>query len=579
MFLFFFLLLLFPFPARAADEFKITQNILYSVNSTGTANVRQEINLTNNFSQIYAREYQVNLSGTTLQNITGNDSFGNIIDQVKSAGENTTIFLKFSQPVIGQGQTNKFFLNYNIPEFAKKKGNTWEIQFPVFDKLNENQKTQIVLETPSSFGELSFASIPVASSHSLGDRLQISLNPVNPNNKILLVFGNHQIFDFNLNYFLKNTQNTTVITEIPLPPDTNYQDIVFKKINPEPRNVVADPDGNWLAQYELSPQQTLTVEVSGQAKVHPPHSRPTAIAPEKYLQPQSFWPVNDPQVSSLSQNLTTAKSIYQYVVNSLDYNYGQIDSAVRQGAVNALNRPQMALCTEFTDLFVTLARAKKIPAREIEGFAYSNNSRVKPLNVNSDVLHAWPEYYDSQTQTWIQIDPTWGKTTNGIDYFTDLDLNHLTFVIHGLSSDNPPPPGSYRNPQNDKSVFVDFATSEIKPSVVPPSVSIRDSKIIVKNQNLFSLNHFHLNQFSLDLLPPLSTSVFNLPPQNLFTSLTSKSYQFDLSYDESAVPIHQTIVNRSYYLYLSLGIGLAILILCFGGIIITASSKSHEKNS
>ena len=156
--------------------------------------------------------------------------------------------------------------------------------------------------------------------------------------------------------------------------------------------------------------------------------------------------------------------------------------------MSAVNFPNSSLCTEFTDLFVTLARHKNIPAREIEGFAYSNNSKIKPINQNSDVLHAWPEYYDSARQQWIQVDPTWEKTTNGIDYFNDLDLNHLTFVIHGFQSDFPLPPGSYKKNSTDKSVFVDFATEELKPDLVTPKIDLINQSITIKNPNLFSLH-------------------------------------------------------------------------------------------
>ncbi|NCC70435.1 hypothetical protein EOM09_02540, partial [bacterium] len=44
-----------------------------------------------------------------------------------------------------------------------------------------------------------------------------------------------------------------------------------------------------------------------------------------------------------------------------------------------LNLPNSSICTDFTDLFITLARAKGIPAREVQGFAYTNNSKIKPI--------------------------------------------------------------------------------------------------------------------------------------------------------------------------------------------------------
>ena len=576
----------FPTSATAANEFKITQNILYSVNLSGVATVSEDVDLTNNYSQIYAKQYQINLSGSTIQNVTGSDSSGNIIDQVKTVGDATNIFLKFSQPTIGKDQTNHFSINYSIPNFATKKGNTWEVQFPMFTDSTDRPDIQITLEVPSTFGELSFASTPISTTHVLSDKIQIIFAPKNLTSKILLVFGNHQTFDFTLNYFLKNSQNSRVSTQIPLPPDTNYQNIVLSKIDPSPENIVSDSDGNWLAQYNLDPQQTVNVTVNGQAKIHPAKSNPTGINTDAYTLFQNFWPVTDPQIISVAQNLTNIKAIYQYVVNKLNYNYDQIDFAKRQGAIQALDYPNNALCTEFTDLFVTLARAKQIPAREIEGFAYSNNPKVKPISTNSDVLHAWPEYYDAASQNWIQVDPTWEKTTNGIDYFTDLDLNHLTFVIHGQKSDSPPPPGSYQTTPRTKSVFVDFASTEISPTIAAPKISVESGKLIVKNQNQVSLNHFNISvdknpSYNVDIMPPFSTVSFDLPAINYLQIILPQSQYYRLEYqsDELTNQVSTTIINRDHFYYLSLFIGFSIFILCLGGIIITTSFKSHEKNS
>ncbi len=63
------------------------------------------------------------------------------------------------------------------------------------------------------------------------------------------------------------------------------------------------------------------------------------------------------------------------------------------------------------------------------------------MSLVKDVLHAWPEYYDESKKTWIMIDPTWGNTTHGMDYFSSLDFEHITFVIKGLSSTYPVPAG------------------------------------------------------------------------------------------------------------------------------------------
>jgi hypothetical protein len=342
-----------------------------------------------------------------------------------------------------------------------------------------------------------------------------------------------------------------------------------------------------LAQYTIPKQQSLNITVSGQAKIHPAVAIESKPQAGEYLTPQTYWPATDQRITAISTNLNSVKQIYQYVVNTLNYNYLHLDTAIRKGALIALDTPDSSLCTEFTDLFVTLARSKGISAREIEGFAYSNDSKIKPINTNSDVLHAWPEYFDSNSQTWHQIDPTWEKTTNGIDYFNDLDLNHLAFVVHGLQSNFPPPPGSYKKDNSAKSVFVNFATEELKPQFISPQVVYNNHVITVKNPNLFSLHSLNIKvanstfNTTISSLPPLAVTTLTIPTINFFQSVLpqSKNVSVSLTLNEASNPISYTLSNPQHYLNLCICIGVTIFLLCLGGIILTASRKTYEKNS
>src|SRR5205085_4817912 len=53
-------------------------------------------------------------------------------------------------------------------------------------------------------------------------------------------------------------------------------------------------------------------------------------------------------------------------------------------------------CSEFSDLFVAMARSLGLPARTVSGLAYSGNSFGG---------HAWVEVWAGK---WIELDPTWG---------------------------------------------------------------------------------------------------------------------------------------------------------------------------
>ena len=195
------------------------------------------------------------------------------------------------------------------------------------------------------------------------------------------------------------------------------------------------------------------------------------------------------------------------------------------GAANALDKQDSALCLEFTDLFIALARAAGIPARAVNGFAYTDNANLRPLSLEQDVLHAWPEYYDDQRQLWRPIDPTWGNTTGGVDFFNQTDLNHFAFVTLGQDSAYPIPAGAYKtDDQPAKNVAVNFGHSvlprpqlqlELKlPREGLAGVSLT-GKILVKNSGNVALYQTPI-KLATETLQPLidSWTIDFLAPQS-----------------------------------------------------------------
>ncbi len=145
-------------PAKAIDEFKTTQKINYQFDYQGNVIVNQEIQLINNFSEIYPTTYQLILSGPSLEKITGTDTNGNIIQKVDRAGDLNTIYLKFNDSNLGKDKITKFNLNYTIPNLATKKGSIWEIPIPENQSIKTTDSNEITILVPSTFGNLSFSS-------------------------------------------------------------------------------------------------------------------------------------------------------------------------------------------------------------------------------------------------------------------------------------------------------------------------------------------------------------------------------------------------------------------------------------
>jgi len=587
MFLF-FLISFFLFsinPIKAFDEFKTIQKTNYQIDNQGNTVVNQEIQLINNFSEIYPTTYQIILSGPALEKITGTDSLGNIIEKIDRSNELNTFYLKFNEQNLGKDKVTKFNLNYIIPNLAVKKGSIWEIPIPQNNNIKSTDLNEIIVSVPINFGKLSFSSSNPKNIIPLNKETQIFFN--NTNQKIFLIFGNYQLFDFNFKYFIENTTNQSKIFEIAIPPESDNQKIVYKEILPPPFNINIDLDGNWLAQYKLNANQEVKIDVSGQAKIIPNVIK-TLIDEKKYLKEQLFWPVNDSSIKQIANSLRDIKDIYNYTVRTLDYDYDAINASIRKGALSTLSSPKTSICTDFTDLFITLARAKGIPAREVQGFAYTNNSKIKPININADILHAWPQYYDQNRKAWVSVDPTWEKTTNGIDYFNDLDPNHFAFVFHGLDSQYPLPPGAYKNKHNIKTVEVEFATQEIKATYDKLKITSLNKRIyqptIIKIDNLNnnSLSNLKISipgfnwQQEISSFPPFSSIEVDIPNFSILKSINPKNRKISIKIESLNTNTNQFFIsNPKYYLNLIILIGSIITFFGLSGIILT--SKKHKK--
>lgn len=569
------LFFLFPKSIFAADEFNISQQIKYQIDTSGNATVTQHVELTNNFSQIYPKEYQITLSSDSIKNVTGSDDLGNIIQKITQDNETTAINLVFNQANTGKNQITKFNLNYEIKNLAQPKGNTWEIALPENQSTGHQSQTEIYVNIPSSFGNLSFTSATPQNNIYLNNQTELYFKTTSKPQKILLIFGDYQLFDFKFRFFLKNDSSENKDMIIPFPPETNSQKITYREINPQPKNINIDEDGNFLAKYTIPANQTLEINLNGQAKIIHTNLNYTEINHQLYLTPKLFWETDNPSLISTASQLKTVKDIYDYVVNTLNYKTNNYDSASRQGAAMALVFPNESLCTEFTDLFVTLCRIKGIPAREVEGFAYSNNTKIKPVNINTDILHAWPQYYDSSKQAWVSVDPTWGKTTNGIDYFNDLDPNHFSFVFHGLDSQHPLPPGGYKDSQNIKTVNVEFAKEELTAEINQLNFKtisniFQPTKIKIFNPNYSSVNSINLSvssnyQKTISNIPPLSSTEIQIPSYSLLQNLNPNNYKVKINYHNKTIE-YKIPLTQFYLSWIAIIAG-GITLIGLGGII------------
>ena len=456
--IFFTFFIFFPSIVHADSNFTTDYHITYSINEAGKTHAILNGTLTNTTSQYYASQYKMQVGFDEVSNVRASDPDGSIAPTVTKNDDGYIIGLKFNKKFVGLGSKLPFTISFDTTAIASQFGKTWEINIPGIANPGDFSSFTVSIAVPPSFGTASYIK-PAQSTNGLTftkDQLGKS--------GISIAFGTEQLYSFNLTYHLHNENVYPIRTEIALPPSTNYQEIFINNISPKPINVVEDKDGNWLAQYKLLPTQKLDITTTGVAQIFlTPKEQPLAPADFAiYTKEQPYWQTKAPTIKALAQELKTPEAIYNYVVKTLNYDFSRVtDDKARMGAENALKNPSSAVCREFTDLFVALARSAGIPAREIDGFAYTENAKQRPLSLVQDILHAWPEYYDVEKKTWVMVDPTWGSTTGGVDYFNVLDFDHFAFVIKGLDSDYPIPAGGYKflENKNVKDVEIGFTSA------------------------------------------------------------------------------------------------------------------------
>lgn len=530
----------------ASGEFHIKQVVDYKFDSSGSSTIVIHVSLTNNNANYYASRYELELAGENPQNISGRDSAGPLkIVTTPTAVDTTRIAAYFNDVVTGLEKSLDFTIQYQGKP-AIHNGQVWEINLPKLSNPASVDEYTLNLIIPQSFGQPAYLSPPPASSEKnvyVFTKTQLSRIGV------VAAFGNFQTFSFRIKYKIDTP------SQIALPADTAYQRIFFDSINPAPISVTADADGNWLASFNPG-----EIVVTGQAHLLlEPLSSFIDSPPEKYLFSTTYWPADNPQIIALAKSFNTPRKIYDYVVANIEYDYDSAASqtAVRQGALAVLSSKK-GVCTEFTDLFIALSRAAGIPAREVNGYGYTTDLRLRTP------LHSWPQYWDATRQVWVSVDPTWSRTTLGVDYFSKLDFNHLSFVTHGLSDSLPVP--SFQDMQVSYGSYREYLT---KP-------------LIIKWQPPLFILPFIPSTFRLQITNPNSQAVYSnpvtLPPYG--SKILTVRYTLTRPFDFSLKSV--TLINMTYNipaaLFLPWQIGFALFIsltIIAGGLYLQRHFRPH----
>jgi transglutaminase-like putative cysteine protease len=113
-----------------------------------------------------------------------------------------------------------------------------------------------------------------------------------------------------------------------------------------------------------------------------------------------------------------SRRLADWVFRNLTKTYGKNASTTHQVLVNRAGD-----CTEHTLLFVSLARAVGLPARQVGGVGYASQGAFGGFFA----WHAWAEIHDGHR--WVSIDPTWNEVfVDATHVKMDEDIEDLSWV-------------------------------------------------------------------------------------------------------------------------------------------------------
>ncbi len=128
----------------------------------------------------------------------------------------------------------------------------------------------------------------------------------------------------------------------------------------------------------------------------------------------------------------SAKMIVKWLFKNIEPSYHS-----NAETASAVLKSRKGDCTEYALLFVSLARALKIPAREVSGLMYDSSPQP------AFYLHQWAEFHNGKR--WVSVDPAWNQiqVDAGHIYLStgkdpDIEamnvLNELQFKVVGFDT-------------------------------------------------------------------------------------------------------------------------------------------------
>jgi transglutaminase/protease-like cytokinesis protein 3 len=257
--------------------------------------------------------------------------------------------------------------------------------------------------------------------------------PKRPHNKSV----QSNIVAFDLTYDIYAQQGTYKIRFVVVLPQTicDRQQILGIEYSPKPSRIF-NANGNRYAEFLfVRPERREKVQISVRAELlrydlSTARGRAGAIdyedgAFDEFLKHEKYIETDHSQIQQIAESIEgereidIVRNIYDYVVDTMDYTSHKDKD---WGSVKAVELKK-GDCTEYSDLFAALCRAKNIPARFTLGYT------VRFDDVSAK--HNWVEVFLGD-YGWVPFDPSWGDIDNLI--LRDMAFSRLRPVYIYLTN-------------------------------------------------------------------------------------------------------------------------------------------------
>jgi tetratricopeptide (TPR) repeat protein len=238
--------------------------------------------------------------------------------------------------------------------------------------------------------------------------------------------GRYRVADFS---YLPRAENIIFATVeprgLPITDQNRLSDLVLrvKAKAPGPIDDIKDDIVNTHQTVEQKSATELILKIAAR-RSEPEQSIQLPVndpALAQYLKATAEFAADNKEVQDRAREITgadrdawsVARKLADWTHKNLEWKY------VAHADASATLATREADCTEFSELFIGMARSLGLPARMVSGLAYSGSSFGG---------HAWVEVWIGK---WIELDPTWG--TNFVDATHIRNTSNALLTSAGLN--------------------------------------------------------------------------------------------------------------------------------------------------